>query len=571
MRTFGPDNNRQRRLYVTGILCCGFCVSLAAQPLLFTDVTSDTGIAFKHDNGFSGTYHIAESVTAGLALFDYDLDGDIDIYFTNGARQDETVSGVPPCNTLYRNDGNWHFTNVTEAAGVGDRGFGLGVAVADYDNDGDADIYINNQGPNVLYRNNGNGTFTDVTAQAGVGNGSQMGAGANFLDMDGDGELDLYVSNYVECLKDKGYATTRGGHLAYLGPAASIYRNTSDVLYRNNGDGTFTDVSDTAGIRDCKGAGMGTICGDVDGDGDTDIIVANDMSGNFLFLNDGQGHFEEMGLISGMAFDDNGEPHGSMGTELGDYDNDGRLDLYITSFQGQLATLYHNLGNGEFEDVTTQTGAGAGTLSYVTWGSGLVDFDHDGDRDLFVACGHLQPNVDAYDTRTSYRQLNKLYANNGQGQFLDVSDRSGDGLEVQLSSRGAGFDDMDDDGDVDIVLLNTGAGPTLLRNDTPKQGNWLQICLKGTQTNRDGVGAHVRVYVGDMLLLDEVHSGRGYQSHYGNRLYFGLGQHSKVDRIEVSWVGSGTDTYRDVSVNQNILLEEGRCQPTVLLRVTDTR
>lgn len=565
MYIFNPSAN-QTPLHIACILLCGVSRALCAGPFLFKDVTPQTGIIFRHHNGSSGKLHIIETVTAGLALLDYDADGDVDIYFVSGAYHDGTTVDAPPRNALYRNDGKFQFTDVTSAAGVGDTGFGLGVAVADYDNDGDADIYVNNHGPNVLYRNNGDGTFTDVTAHAGVSNGSRMGAGANFLDADGDGDLDLYVSNYVKCLTHGNYGSTRGGYPAYLGPAASIYADTPDVLYRNNGDGTFTDVSNDAGIDEHVGAGMGTICGDIDNDRDTDIIVANDMGGNFLLINDGRGHFEETGLIAGMAFDDNGEAQGSMGTELGDYDNDGLLDLYITSFQSQLATLYRNLGDGEFEDVTTQTGAGAGTIPLVTWGSGLVDFDHDGDRDLFVACGHLQPNVEAYDGRTSYYQLNRLYANDGQGRFLDVSDQSGDGLQVRLSSRGAGFDDLDDDGDVDVVILNSTTEPTLLRNDTPNQGHWLQVLLRGTRTNREGVGAQVRVHAGGLVLLDEVHSGRGYQSHYGTRLHFGLGERTQIDRIEVAWIGGQTDVYRNVRVDQRILLEEGRSEPSPLDR-----
>ncbi len=533
MHTFGPGNKWMWPC-VAFLLSCGMYPPLCAAPLAFTDVTSETGITFEHNNGFSGKYHLIETVTAGLALFDYDMDGDIDIYFVSGAYHDGTTVDTPPRNALYRNEGGWRFTDVTTEAGIGDMGFGLGVAVADYDNDGDQDIYLNNHGPNVLYRNNGDSTFTDATAQAGVANGSKMGAGTNFLDIDGDGNLDLYVSNYVECISTGEQGTTRGGHPAYLGPAASIYRNTPDTLYRNNGDGTFTDVSKESGISDHRGAGMGTICGDIDNDGDTDIVTANDMSGNFLFINDGRGHFEEMGLMAGLAFDDNGQSQGSMGTELGDYDNDGRLDLYVTAYQDQLGPLYRNLGDGLFEDVTTQTGAGSGTVAYVTWGSGLVDFDYDGDRNLFVACGHLQPNVEAYDKRTTYLEPNKLYENNGHGRFIDVSDQSGPGLLVRHSSQGAGFDDLDNDGDVDIVVLNSREKPTLLRNDTPGQDHWLQVLLRGTRTNRDGVGAHVRVYAGDLVLLDEVHGGRGYQSHYGTRLYFGLGSCTEVERIEVS-------------------------------------
>jgi len=554
MNAFRPSARTIR--YLAGLVLCSRLTAGVAAPIHFVDVTAQTKIAFKHDIGFSGTYHIAETVCAGLASFDYDNDGDIDIYFLNSA----SAKGAPLRNALYRNDGNWRFTDVTSAAGVGDTGFGLGVAVADYDNDGDQDLYLNNHGPNVLYRNNGDGTFTDVTSAAGVGNGDQVGAGANFLDIEGDGDVDLYVSNYVECPEVETFQTTRAGHPAYLGPAAEIYENTRDTLYRNNGDGTFTDISDPSGIGAHEGAGMGTICGDIDDDHDTDILIANDMTGNFLFLNNGQGRFEEAGLIAAIAYDQHGEEQGSMGTELGDYDNDGKLDLYVTAYQDQWGPLYRNLGDGFFEDVTMETGAGAGTVASVTWGSGLFDFDQDGRRDLFIACGHLQPNVESYDDRTTYNQINKLYRNDGKGKLVDITSQSGPGLQLKRCSRGAAFEDFDNDGDVDIAILNSGQEPTILRNDSPSQGHWLQIRLRGVKTNRDGVGARVKVVAGDLTLIDEVHSGRGYQSHHGTRLYFGLGERERIDRVEVRWIGGGTDVFTDVKIDRLVTLVEGQSQ-----------
>jgi enediyne biosynthesis protein E4 len=555
MNAFDPGFRTAR--FLAGLVLLSHLATCMAKPIHIIDVTAQTGITFQHNAGFSGTYHIAETVCAGLASFDYDNDGDIDLYFLNSALPKGASTDAPLRNALYRNEGNWRFTDVTGAAGVGDTGFGLGVAVADFDNDGHQDIYLNNHGPNVLYRNNGDGTFTDVTSAAGVDNGAAVGAGANFLDIEGDGDVDLYVSNYVAHRAAETYHTTRAGHMAYLGPAAAIYRNTRDALYRNNGDGTFTDITDTSGIGAHKGAGMGTICGDIDNDRDTDIIIANDMTGNFLFLNDGHGHFEEMGLMAAMAYSQHGEEQGSMGPELGDYNNDGLLDLYITAYQDQLGPFYRNLGDGLFEDVTTQTGAGAGTVSSVTWGSGLVDFDQDGYRDLFVACGHLQPNVESYDDRTTYDQVNKLYRNDGKGKFIDVSNQSGPGLQVKRSSRGAAFDDFDNDGDVDIAILNSGSTPTLLKNDSPSQGHWLGVKLQGTKTNRDGVGARVKVVAGDLTLTDEVHSGRGYQSHFGTRLHFGLGKHERVDQVEVHWIGGDIDVFKAIKADQLVTLVEG--------------
>jgi hypothetical protein len=547
---------RARRVMILLVIWWGFSVGVVRAAVVFNDVTGQTGIKFVHTDGGSGNFYVMETVTAGLALFDYDGDGDIDIYLLNGSALKGTVSKTSAKNALYRNDGAWKFTDVTEQAGLGDTGYGLGVVVGDYDNDGDPDVYLNNHGPNALYRNNGDGSFTNVTTQARVGNGDQMGAGACFLDMDKDGDLDLYVSNYLKLSNDNHVVSTAGGVPKYMGPP--YYPPTGDTLYRNNGDGTFTDVSHEAGIRRHLGAGMGMVCSDYDGDGDTDIFVANDISeGNFLFRNDGTGKFDEIGLMAGIAYDLHGDEQGSMGVDVGDYDNDGIFDFYVTSYQRQLALLYKGLGEDVFEDVTRMTGAGAGTLTNVTWGTSFVDFENDGDRDIFVACGHLQPNIEQYDDSSTYFQSNLLLMNTGDGKFIEASEKSGAGMKVKLSSRGAGFDDLDNDGDVDVVILNSRRGPTILRNDSPSKGHWLQVRLKGVRTNRDGIGANVRVVAGNLMLVDEVHSGRGYQSHYGTRLHFGLGEREKIDRIEVRWIGGGVDVLKNLSVDQCLTITEG--------------
>jgi len=535
---------------------CGLAPAQQPKPLRFVDVTAETGIAFRHNDGSSGRRYIVEYVSAGLALFDYDGDGDEDVYFLNGALLPGAKATAPPTNALYRNDGGLRFTDVTHQAGVGDTGHGLGVTVGDYDNDGDLDLYLNNYGPNVLYRNNGDGTFTDVTRAAGVSNGHRVGAGANFLDADKDGDLDLFVSNYVKFSPDTHVVHVWKGHATY--PSPMDYAADADTFYRNNGNGTFTDVSWESGISDDAGGGMGTVCGDFDDDGDTDIFVCNDVAANFLYQNDGSGRFKETGLFSGLAYDVNAAAQGSMAAVCGDYDNDGRLDVYTTSYQNELATLYRNMGNGFFADRTRITGAGAGTFSKVTWGAGLLDVDNDGDRDFFVACGHLNDNVEQFDDTTSYLAPNVLLENVGGGKFVDASDRAGDGLSVKLSSRGAAFGDLDNDGDLDAVILNSRTRPTVLRNDSATGNHWLQIRLRGAKTNRDGVGARVKVVAGDLTQIDEVHSGHGYQGHFGMRLHFGLGNRDRVDRIEVRWIGGETNVRHNVRADQIVLVEESR-------------
>ncbi len=526
-----------------------------ASTILLRDISGQVGIDFKHTDGSSGQRYLVEAVSAGVALFDYDGDGWIDIYFLNGSPLRGTVTDEVPRNALYRNEGAWRFTDVTQESGLGDPGYGLGVAVGDYDNDGDPDVYLNNYGPNVLYRNNGDGTFTDVTQAAGVAAGDQVGAGTAFLDIENDGDLDLYVSNYIGFTYETHVPRMMMGVPSYVGP--QDYPPLPDMLFRNNGDGTFTDVSVESGIAAHPGTGMGLVCADYDDDGDTDIFVCNDVQANFLFRNDGKGRFEEVGVLTGAAYDIGGTPTGSMGVDCGDYDNDGRLDFFMTDYQREFPVLYRNLGGGILADVTLEAGAGAGTFQHVNWGTGLVDFDNDGDLDIFIANGHVHDNIELRDDTGAYMARNTLLMNRGGGRYVDVSETSGDGMAAVLSSRGTGFDDLDNDGDVDVVVLNSRREANVLRNDSPGGNHWLEVSLRGVSVNREAIGARVRVVAGDLVRIAEVHSGRGYQSHHGTRLHFGLGKRTHVDRIEVRWPGGQSDVFENVDVDRLVVLTQG--------------
>jgi enediyne biosynthesis protein E4 len=546
----------QKLLATIWLVVCLPTSAPAQSRIELRDVTAETGIAFVHTDGSGGQRYIVEYVSTGLVLFDYDGDGYEDIYFLNGAPLKGTEwTGDPPRNALYRNNGDWTFTDVTEKAGVGDTGFALGATAADYNNNGYLDLYVNNFGANVLYRNNGDGTFTDVTQEAGVSCGEKVGAGVCFLDINANGNLDLYVASYVKFSYDNHVPHVFMGVPSYASPMD--YQPESDNLFRNNGDGTFTDVSQESGIGQFATTSMGMVCSDFNNDGHIDIFVGNDVMPNSLLLNDGDGSFTEAGMLHGVAFDVDGGVHGSMGTDLGDYDNDGLLDLFVTSYGGELSTLYRNLGNGFFEDVTRKTGAGASTFPHVTWGHGLIDFDNDGYRDLFIACGDLDDNVELRKDTTAYALPNILMRNTGNGRFVDVSSESGDGMQVRRSSRGVVFGDLDNDGRLDVVVLNSRAEPTVLRNKSPGSNHWLQIHLRGKTANRYGVGARVKVTAGDLIQVDEVHSGRSYQSHFGLRLHFGLGMRDQIDHVEVRWPGGRTEVFEQVEINRITTLVEG--------------
>ena len=539
-------------------------------PIFFEDTSATAGIGFVHDDGGSGNRFIPETVTAGLATLDHDLDGRIDLYFPNGSDLPGTEPRRRPRAMLVRNRGGWRFEDVTAAAGLDHDSYGVGVTVGDLDNDGFPDLCTSNYGPKRMWQNMGDGTFLDVTATAGTADGDKLGAGLALLDADGDGDLDLYAANYVR-FSPEGHVSPRiRGVPLYHGPRD--YEAWPDTFFRNEGDGRFSDHSASSGIAGRAGPGMGVVCLDEDGDGDTDIFVLNDVAANFLFRNDGTGRFEEVGLEMGLAYDMIGQPNGSMGVDCGDVDNDGWLDLWMTSYQGERPVLYHNLAGHGFEDVSARTGAGAGSVPWVKWGCGIVDFDNDGRRDLFIACGHINDLVEQFDDATAYRNHNVLLRNVGE-RFMEMSAAAGLHAIPRHSARGAAFDDLDDDGDIDGVILNAREAPTLLRNLERERGgehHWLQLRLVGRGSNRDGVGALVRVVTPEGVFVDEVHSGRGYQGHFGSRLHFGLGAGMAVDRVEVRWVGGGREAFDVAGIDRLVTLTEGAGRPVDRPAETET-
>lgn len=526
---------------------------LGAEGVQFVDVAVEAGIHFRHTDGASGRKYFVEAMCSGGAFFDYDNDGDQDIYLVNGAPLPSYQSKDIPRNVLYRNNGDGTFTDVTLRAGVGDTGYGYAVTMADYDNDGDQDIYVANFGPNVLYRNNGDGTFTDVTAEAGVGD-PRWATGAAFADYDGDGDLDLYVGNYVD-FSIEGHKPCGSPKLKlYCHP--SEYNGVSDILYRNNGDGTFTDVTKAAGVFNPRGKAMGLVFGDYDNDGDLDLYVANDTVAKFLFRNEGDGTFAEIGLIAGVACAGDGHIQAGMGTDFGDYDNDGDLDIFVATYQMDHNTLYQNEGNGFFTDVTFQAGLGRESLAYLGFSAGFFDYDNDGDLDIFVANGHLDPDIRLVNSTVSYAQTNQLFTNDGDGTFTDVSQVMGPGFRILAVSRGSAFGDYDNDGDLDILVTNRASTPNLLRNDGGNRNNWLMVKTIGTRSNRDGIGARIKLISGPLVQIREVRSSSGYMGQNDMRVHFGLGKRTKVDLLEIRWPSGLVQRLRDLPVNQVPIVKE---------------
>ena len=530
-------------------------ISNQSNGLHFTDITEKAGVTFKHVSSPEKKY-IVESMSGGLALIDYDYDGYPDIYFVNSLTVDLVKSKGKTKSTLYHNNGDGTFTDVTDKAGVGDIGWGMGAAVGDYNNDGFDDLYVTCLGPDHLLKNNGNGTFTDVTQKAGVGD-PRWSAGAAFVDIDNDGDLDLFVSNYVAFdfnnLPDfgKGKLCQYKGVPVQCGPRG--LPGDGDSLYRNNGDGTFTDITKKAGVADPDGYyGMGVIASDFDGDGLTDIYVANDSTPNFLYHNNGNGTFKEIGFPSGTAVNENGSEQGSMGVTVADYDHDGRFDLFVTNFDDDYNTLYHNDGSDSFRDVSYAAKVAAVSLPYVGWGTKFFDYDNDGWVDLFVVNGHVYPQL------PTYRQRNLVHHNNRDGTFTEVAAQLGAPFMEKGVGRGAVFGDLDNDGDVDIVINNLDGGPQLLRNDGGNSQNSVLIKTIGVKSNRDGVGARVKVVAGDLTQIDEVRSGDSYLSQSDLRLHFGLAKRTKIDLIEVRWPSGVIDKITGVAANKILTVKEGQ-------------
>ncbi len=519
----------------------------------FTRVTNEAGIQFRHFNGATSQKHLVETMGGGTAFFDYNNDGYLDIYLVNGAHLTENTPDVQPTNQLYRNSGHGTFTDVTLHAGVGDTGYGMGCCVADYDNDGNRDLFVTNFGKNVLYRNNGDGTFSDVSQQIGITDTSLFSAGCAFADYDNDGWLDLVVVNYVLLNLEDAPDCSQEGIPAYCRPEE--FAPAPDHLYRNNGDGSFTNVSQEAGIN-LHGRGLGVVWTDIDNNGWLDLYIANDREANFLYINNGDGTFTEAGELNGTARNEHGDNESSMGIDTADYDNDGDLDIILTHYQAETNTLYQNDGSGVFWDVTAQTRIGEPTHLPLAWGTGFVDFDNDGWLDLFFANGHLHDNVEDLQEVGVYKQQNQLFHNLGNGTYSDITDKCGNGLRIKQSSRGAIFGDYDNDGDMDILVTNIGDAPDLLRNDTPPTNNWISINLIGTKSNRDAIGAKVTLKFGETSKLIEVKSGGSYLSQNQFRSQVGLGTAKKVDQIIVNWQHGVQDVIEDVQSNQHLTIRE---------------
>ena len=556
--------------YALGLLTFwlwGSPLSVVADPLPlahFTEVTAQTGIRFQHTDGRSGEKYYIEVSGSGAAWFDYDRDGDIDLYLVNGAdlprstsrnpHEGDLHSDSPPTNVLYRNNGDGTFTNVTAAAGVGDGGYGFGCCVGDYDNDGFKDLYVTNFGSNRLYRNNGDGTFIDVTERAGVGD-KRWGTSAAFADYDNDGDLDLFVANYVAFQLENNLVCYRRDRRDYCAP--SDFAGTPDVLYRNNGDGTFREVTREAGMFHPNGKGYGAVWGDYNNDGYPDLFVANDLTPDMLYRNNADGTFTDVALFVGVALGGRGVPMGGMGTSFGDYDSDGWLDLVVTNFEDDPNSLYRNNRDGTFVDTTYISGIGGISLPYVGWGVDFVDLDNNGYQDLFVVNGHIYNDNEGINESSTYAQQNHLFMNRGDGTFGEISDQCGAGLHIKKVSRGAAFGDYDNDGDLDILITNSNQTPDLLRNDSINPNHWLIIETVGAQSNRDGIGARVKVTAGGMSQIREVKSGSSYLSQSDMRLHFGLGEASVTDLVEVRWPSGVVDRFEGVKTNQFLRVKEG--------------
>ena len=528
-------------------------VATAKSGPSFVEIAQEAGIDFRHINGASGRYYYVEAYGSGAVFLDYDNDGYQDLYAVNGAPLPGFEADGVPTNAFYRNRGDGTFTDVTVSTGTGHAGYGMGSCVGDIDNDGFADLYVTNFGPNVLYRNRGDGTFADVTAAVGVGD-ARLSTSAAFADIDNDGDLDLYVANNARIDLESDEGCRRGEIPVYCAPTE--YPGESGVLYRNDSSGKFADITRAAGLYNDAGRQLGVVFGDYDTDGDTDLYVANDMTANFLYRNDGQARFAEVGLSAGVALSESARPEAGMGTDFGDFDRDGDLDIAVCNFQWEACRLYRNDGDDAFADMSFASGLGEPTLATLTFGTDFLDYDNDGDLDLYLANGHVHPEVEAFDKATSYPQLDQLFVNDGSGKFALAIEDMGPGMALAGVSRGAAFADIDNDGDMDAFVSNNNQRPFLLRNDGGNRNHWLAIKTIGRVSNRDGIGARVKVISGDLVQIEEVRSGSSYLSQNDLRVYFGLGRRERVDRVEIRWPSGIVQTLEEMAIDSIHRVEE---------------
>lgn len=538
-----------------GLLLAALLASSAAN-IRFVDVGAASGITFKHDNAASKEKYLIETMGSGAAWIDFDGDGYLDLYLVNSAATKAYHPSTPLRSVLYRNNGDGSFTDVTVKAGVGAEGlFGMGAAVGDFDNDGHPDLYVVGYARSILYHNNGDGTFTDVTKKAGVANPGMWGSSGGWFDYDRDGWLDLLVVNYLDFTPEHNVICQYQGQRGYCHP--NQYRGQPPALYHNNHDGTFTDVSSSSKIGAKPGNGLGVVTFDFNGDGWPDVFIANDSMENFLYVNRHNGTFEEVALTAGVALSEDGKTEAGMGVDAADYDGDGKLDLFITHLDMEFNRLYRNRGDASFEDATFNAKLGYTTFHMSGFGTRFLDFDNDGWRDIFVANGHVLDNVERYHADTSYAEKKTLYRNLGGGRFEDATARVGPDLLLPRVSRAVAVADFDNDGDLDILVTNNGQAPQLLRNDGGNRKHWLEVRLIGTRSNRDGIGAVVKIVAGGRSQIDEAKGGGSYQAAHDPRLHFGLGDRVKVDSVEVKWPSGAVDKVANVASDRVITIREG--------------
>jgi enediyne biosynthesis protein E4 len=558
-----PDSIRWRVLAVALSTLPGVCL-VSAPAVQFTDGTQAAGIAFEHRNSATPSKYLLETMGGGVALLDYDNDGRLDVFFTNGAKLEESMTdGKSPdkadpafWNRLYRQTSSGTFEDVTAKAGVSGAAqnqYGMGTAAGDYDNDGFVDLYVTSYGRNTLYRNMGNGTFTDATERAGVAAGG-WSASAGFFDYDNDGRLDLFVTRYLDWgfQKNRYCGDKKPGFRAYCHP--DNFDPISNILFHNDGEGRFTDVSAKSGIAGMPGKGLGVSFADYDGDGFTDVYVANDSVQSFLFHNNSNGTFDEVGLVAGVGFTEDGKAFAGMGVDFSDYDNDGRPDIFVTDLSNERYRLFRHNGDGSFRDVSNTTGVAGISLPYSGWSTRFLDFDNDGWKDIFVAQGHVMDTIEKTASNLRYLQP-PLLLRNESGRFMRVD--AGAPFRGESAGRGAASGDIDNDGDVDLVVSNVGQKAMLLRNDGGNERSWLEIRAIGTTSNRDGIGARVRVVSASGVTQHfTITTAAGYLSASDKRLLVGLNGDATAKLVEIRWPSGTVQTFENVKARAPLVATE---------------